>query len=253
MKSSLSGVALAAAILVAPALGGANASAQPTPPRQEHVAFAAGASAATVKGQLKGDESIDYLVRASAGQTIAVTLTPSNRSTYFNVLPPGSADVAMFADQSGEPYKGMLPADGDYKVRVCQMRNAARRNAVSTFTLTIGVTGKPLAPLPAKQDAIVGGTHYHATAQVTCLPMPYGDKTPRKCDAGVVRRGTDGTATVEISLGTAGKRRILFVAGKPVAADAMDKMTVTRQGDETTVTFESGEYHTIPDAFVIGG
>jgi hypothetical protein len=110
--------------LVAPALGGA--SAQPTPPRQEHVAFAAGASAATVKGQLKGDESIDYLVRASAGQTIAVTLTPSNRSTYFNVLPPGSADVAMFADQSGEPYKGMLPADGDYKVRVYQMRNAAR-------------------------------------------------------------------------------------------------------------------------------
>lgn len=30
-------------------------------------------------------------------------------------------------------------------------------------------------------------------------------------------------------------------------------MTVTRKGDETTVTFESGEYHTIPDAFVIGG
>ena len=32
--------------------------------------------------------------------------------------PPGSADVAMYAGQTGEGYTGMLPTDGDYKVRV---------------------------------------------------------------------------------------------------------------------------------------
>jgi len=32
----------------------------------------------------------------------------------------------MYAGQTGEAYTGMLPADGDYKVRVYLMRNAAR-------------------------------------------------------------------------------------------------------------------------------
>jgi hypothetical protein len=69
----------------------------------------------------------------------------------------------------------------------------------------------------------------------------------------VIRRGADGTGTVEISLGTAGKRRILFVAGKPVASDALQTMGATRQADETIVRFESGEYHRIPDALLTGG
>lgn len=251
--NSLSAVALVATCLIGTPLGVASASAQPAPPRQERVTFAAGTSSTTIKGQVKGDGDVDYVVRAAAGQTLTVTLKPSNASTYFNVLPPGSENVAMYAAQTGDPYSGMLPADGEYKVRVYLMRNAARRGAASTYTLTIGVTGKALAPLPAKQDAVVAGTHYHATAQIQCVAMPYGDKTPKPCEAGVVRRGTDGTATVEISLGDAGKRRILFVQGKPVASDAMDKMTATRKVDVTIVTFESGESHQIPDPFVVGG
>jgi hypothetical protein len=82
--------------------------------------------------------------------------------------------------------------------------------------------------------------------------MPYGDAKPQQCEAFVIRRGVDGTATVEIpSKGI--KRRILFVSGKPVASDSSEKMTVTRQGDVTTVKFESGEYYEIVDALIIGG
>jgi hypothetical protein len=248
------GLATAAALLLVPlGLGGSPAAAQPQPPREERVVFAKGASSATVKGQIKGDDTVDYVVRAGAGQTISVTLKPSNRSNYFNVLPPESADVAMYAAQTGEPYSSMLPADGDYKVRVYLVRAAARRNESSAYALTIGVTGKALAPLPASQDALVPGTKAHAKASTTCVPMPYVDTTAKQCDAWVTRRGTDGTATVEISLGTAGKRRILFVKGKPAVSDASEKMTSSRQGDTTVVTFESGERHEIPDAFVIGG
>ena len=58
--------------------------------------FAKGASSATVKGTLKGDQTIDYKVGARAGQTMKVTLQSSNGSNYFNVLPPGSSDVAVF-------------------------------------------------------------------------------------------------------------------------------------------------------------
>jgi hypothetical protein len=228
------------------------AGAQPAPPRQERVAFAKDASSATIKGQLKGDAYVDYVVGAAAGQTISVALKVSNRSNYFNVLPPGSADVAMHVGQDGEPYTGVLPTDGDYTVRVYLMRNAARRNEVSDYTLTISVTGKALAPLPASQDALLPGTPFHASAMVRCLPMPYGDAKPQQCEAFVIRRGVDGTATVEIP-SKAIKRRILFVSGKPVASDSSEKMTVTRQGDVTTVKFASGEFYEIPDAFIFGG
>ena len=240
--------AAAALVLLQPGSTGA----QPAPPRQERITFAKGASSATIKGQLKGDADVDYVVRAAAGQTLSVALKVSNRSNYFNVLPPGSADVAMYVGQTGEAFTGMLPADGDYKVRVYLMRNAARRNETSDYTLTIGVTGKALAPLPASKDALLPGTPFHASASITCLPMPYGDTKPQRCEAFVIRRGVDGTATVEIpSKGI--RRRILFVKGEPVASDSAETMTVTRKGDVTTVKFESGEYYEIVDALVIGG
>jgi len=240
---------LAATVALAPV--SAPAWAQPAPPREERVTFAKGASVATISGQLKGDADVDYLVRAAAGQTLSVELKVTNRQNYFNVLPPGSDGVAMYAAQTGEPYTGILPADGDYKVRVYLMRSAARRNEASTYTLTIRVTGAALPALPASQDALVPGTPFHASASIKCV-APFGDPPPKPCEAFVIRRGIDGTATVEIAY-AGGRRRLLFVKGKPVASDASDKMTFTRQGEVTTVRFESGEFYEIPDPLVIGG
>ena len=228
------------------------AGAQPAPPRQERVTFAKGASSATIKGQIKGDADVDYVVRAAAGQTLSVSLKASNSGNFFNVLPPGSADVAMHVAQDGQPYTGILPADGDYKIRVYLVRAAARRNEVSNYELTIGVTGQALAPLPASEDAKLPGTPFHARGPVTCLAMPYGDAKPQQCDGFVIRRGHDGTATVEVrSQGIT--RRILFVKGKPVASDSSQPMTVSRKGDVTVVKFESGEFYEIIDAMVSGG
>jgi hypothetical protein len=223
--------------------------------RSERVQFKKGAASAVIKGRLKGYASVDYLVRAGAGQTISVSLKPSNRSTYFNVLPPGSKDVAMYAAQTGEEYKGILPADGDYAIRVYLVRAAPRRNESSDYTLTVGVAGKPLAPLPAARDALVPGTAFHATAQIACVPYleTFREKKPQACAAGVIRRGVDGTATVEIPQEGSVTRRILFVTGKPVASDSPSPLTSSRQGDVTTVTFDAGERYEIPDAFVSGG
>ena len=68
----------------------------PPPPRKERVTFAKGASSATIKGTLKGGADVDYLVRAAAGQTLEVKLHGTNAQNDFNVLPPGSANVAMY-------------------------------------------------------------------------------------------------------------------------------------------------------------
>jgi hypothetical protein len=127
--------------------------------------------AASLQGKLKGDDTVDYVVRAAAGQTLSVTLKKTNPQNYFNVLPPGSNDVAMYVGQTGDDFKGVLPTDGDYTVRVYLMRAAARRNEASDYTLTVGVTGKALAALPASQDAILPGTPFHASAPISCVPF----------------------------------------------------------------------------------
>ncbi len=236
------------------ALAGAVAAADgPPSPRKERVSFAKGASSATVQGTLKGGNDVDYLVRAAAGQTLEVKLQGTNSQNDFNVLPPGSANVAMFVSSvSGtRSWSGILPADGDYAIRVYMMRPAARRNEASKYTLTVAVTGKALPPLSAARDAKVAGTAYHATGKVACT-LPY-QADVKSCDAGVVRRGNDGTATFE-AIGSMGvQRRILFVQGKPVAADTMDPVTATRQGDVTIVKVGDDERYDIPDAFLGGG
>jgi hypothetical protein len=237
-------------LLLALALIGAAAAAPG--PRQEKVQFATDASSAVIKGHLKGDADVDYVVRAAAGQTLSVTLKETNPQNYFNVLPPGSTGGAMFVGDTGEDYAGMLPSDGDYVVRVYLMRPAARRGESSDYTLTIGVTGKPLAPLPATQDALVPGTSYHATAKIKCVPA-YETAT-KDCDAAVIRRGHDGTATLEV-VGAAESRSILFVKGRPVASNAsrIEVLSSERQGDVTVVKLGDSERYEVPDALLTGG
>jgi hypothetical protein len=225
----------------------------PPQPRKKRVTFAKGMSSATIKGTLKGGADVDYLVRAEAGQMLEVKLQGTNAQNYFNVLPPGSANVAMFAgDTSDKPsWSGVLPADGDYAIRVYLMRPAARRGESSKYTVTVAVSGKALPPLSAARDAKIAGTAYHATARVPCT-LPYQPDV-KSCDAGVVRRGNDGTATFEV-IGPAGvQRRILFVQGKPVASDTMDPVSAARQGDVTVVKVSHDERYDIPDAFLNGG
>ncbi len=159
----------------------------------------------------------------------------------------------MFIGQIGGDFKGILPTDGDYTIRVYLMRSAARRNESSNYILTISVTGKPLVAIPVSQDAVIPGTPYHARAPLTCVINPYAETKPQKCEAFVIRRGFDGTATVEIKQDGRVKRRILFLEGKPVASDSSESMTVTRHGDVTTVKFDSGEHYEIVDALIFGG
>jgi hypothetical protein len=223
--------------------------------RTERVHFKKGATTAVIKGRLQGYSDVDYLVRGGAGQTITVSLKRSNLSNYFNLLPPGSNDVAMYAGQTGQGFKGVLPTDGDYRIRVYLVRAAARRNESSTYTLTITVTGKALAPVPASKDAVIPGTPFHASGKIICVPEieKFREKKPQECEAYVIRRGFDRTATVEIPQANSIIRRILFVRGKPVASDSPYPVAFSRKDDLTIVTFDTDERYEIPDALVFGG
>jgi hypothetical protein len=111
--------------------------------RRQPIAFAKGATAATVKGSIKGHQVVDYQLRAAAGQTMTVVFKPGNRSAYFNVLPPGSDEALFVGSASGDRFAASLLADGVYTIRVYLMQDAARRNETATYTLETAVTGNP--------------------------------------------------------------------------------------------------------------
>lgn len=110
--------------------------------REVPVQFPKGQEGVTLKGHLKGNETVDYQLYAGAGQTMNVTLKSSNRMNYFNVLPPRSGTALFVGADSGNHYSGTLPKRGPYSVRVYLMRAAARRNETADYTLDVQITGK---------------------------------------------------------------------------------------------------------------
>jgi hypothetical protein len=213
------------------------------------VAFAKGASSATLKGSIKGDQDHSYLVDARAGQTMTVTLASTKGSAEMNVWAPGNdTAISLGAD---DPYNVtvVLPATGRYKVQVYQMRASARRGETANYTLTVAVHGGTTAAKPS-HDALVAGTNYHATADISCVTTP-GGKTGA-CKAGVIRKGS-GNAVVEMQTPDGGQRSITFTGGKATGSDANAKMTATKDGDITTVRIGAVEVYYIPDAFLFGG
>lgn len=233
-------------------LGSGAIAAAPAERSFKEVRFAPGHSSIVIKGAIQGYHDVDYHLQAGAGQTLKVNMKGSNGANYFNVIAPGAGDVAMCVGQiDHNSFERMLPVEGVYTLRVYLMRSAARRNETSQYTLDVAVTGKPLKALPAARDAKLPGTPDHASSTVACS-LPY-DKETKQCDAFVIRRSFDGTATVEVRGSRSHLRRILFVQGKPVASDSSQAMSASRRGDVTEVRFGEDERVEIVDALVTGG
>ena len=118
--------------------------------RTERVHFAKGATSAVVEGTITGYQTVDYVLGASKGQSMNVSMATKNAATYFNILAPGETEVAFFNGSVSEnQYEGVLPATGDYKIRVYMMRSAARRNEKANYRLEMIVSGKPQAAAAA--------------------------------------------------------------------------------------------------------
>ena len=245
----LAGQALVCALAVAGPWASVAASIETRP-----VQFAKGASSATVIGTLVGDKTVDYKLRARAGQAMSVKLTTSNASNYFNVLPPGSQGEAIFVGSSGgNEWSGTLAADGEYTIRVYLMRNAARRNEKADYSLAVCVTGKPskvaaLGRAPAS-DAKLKGTQFHATGQLPCW-MGNAPENSAQCPFGVIR-GSLGNADVRIKP-EGGLERLLTFRGNSVTSGS-EKVKATKTGDTWTIEVKDYEHYRVYDSVIFGG
>lgn len=159
--------ALASSITVLePVVAGGSAQAQE---RRETIRFAPGRSGATLRGKIRGDESVSYRIKASAGQRLVVDLRTSNPSNYFNVSREGASEALFIGSSEGNRLDMALPSGGAYIIDVYLMRNAARRNESAAYTLSVRVTGaagyedgggyKP-APQPDFADSLAGGPDF---------------------------------------------------------------------------------------------
>lgn len=210
----------------------------------------ASGTAQKVVGSIRGYQYTDYQLKLGAGQTLSANYADSNRKAHFGVLPPGTTTTFMHNGTiSGDKVLRRVPVDGIYTIRVFMMANEARRGSTAKFTLMVGVSGKALMPLKASADALIPGTPYHASTDVTVML----DGKSVSCPAYVIRRSMDGTATVEVRLPDKTRRRVLFEKGKPVASDSIESMTAARKGDETVIQFGSVMTVGVPDALVFGG
>lgn len=243
-------LACVAAGLLAISLPAGDGVAQPAIESQR-VSFRAGADSTLLTGQLKGDQSVDYILRAGAGQTLKVELKGSNPQNYFNVIAAGSDSALFIGSSSGHRFHGLLPSDGDVRVRVYLMRPAARRHESSSYSLKLGTGGAPLAPVPASRDALIPGTPYHASADVPCVSG--GGRQVANCKAFVIRRANN-SGTVVVTNPQGQTRQFLFVNGKAVASDQPETLSVQRRGDVSVLSLgENFERYEIVDALVVGG
>lgn len=109
-----------------------------TAPKQ--ISFGKGKTGTSVTGKIKGNESIDYQLRAGAGQTMTVDFKASKGSAYFNVLPPGSTGEAIFVgSREGNHFKGNLPSDGVYTLRLYLMGAAKDEDKTVSYTLKVNI------------------------------------------------------------------------------------------------------------------
>jgi hypothetical protein len=224
--------------------------------RVVNVQFKPNKTGTTIKGSIKGRQTIDYRLKARSGQQMTVSLDTTNLSNYFNVLPPGSETALFVGSTSGNKWTGTLPKDGDYTIRVYLMRSAARRNEKAHYTLTVGIAGEALGAA-RKGDAKVPGTPYHATGLVPCSVGP-DPKGSAQCSFGVIR-GAHGNAEFyladpgfDVTLHKDHLRVLRFIGGKVTSADSKARVTAEKRGDEWSVSIDGFYFYTITEADIVG-
>ncbi len=81
------------------------------------IQFAPGAVSATVSGDLTAYESDDYVVRALAGQTMAVTISSPNNNVLLTIVGADGSPLTNGLMSGASEWRGQLPTAQDYIIR----------------------------------------------------------------------------------------------------------------------------------------
>ncbi|QBN20321.1 PPC domain-containing protein [Flavobacterium nackdongense] len=220
------------------------------------VSFPKGKSSTVIQGSITGDQTIDYTVGANAGQTLKVTFKQLSKSSFFNVLPPGSENVADFISQTeGNTCSLNLTKSGTYKIRVYQMRSTARRGEKATYSLSIsipaGSSSKSSSTASANTsysgDAKVAGTKYNATGDL---------RAKNGTDSAMAKFGVirfNGGAEIHATIPRGLKRVFVFSKGEWSCKTERCTIVSQKASDIWEIIVNDYEHYFIPDAVIYGG
>ena len=109
------------------------------------VKFPAGQFGTMLEGTITGKDYADYKLKANGGQKLfpemKVAKTNGNGTIYYNILPPGSNDVAIFNGSMDDDNNSLteLPETGEYTVRVYLMGNDEDAGKSVTYNLDVSI------------------------------------------------------------------------------------------------------------------
>ncbi|MGR3377977.1 hypothetical protein [Salipiger abyssi] len=132
MKRNIRSLALGMALVTAwPALAAAQ--------MVSDVHFPKGQYGTHVSGEVTGHDYHDYRLGAGQGQEMFVELDSSG-SAYFNILPPGSDNVAIYNSSiNGNATTVELPEKGTYTIRVYLMGNDQDAGKTVAYELDLSI------------------------------------------------------------------------------------------------------------------
>ncbi|MGH9903558.1 MAG: hypothetical protein ACRD68_17265 [Pyrinomonadaceae bacterium] len=129
---------------------------------KQRIRFARGSTTATVKGVVRGDRGVVYVLGARKGQTLTAKIsgsTPNNDVAFSIDTPAGKSLMGAEGDDYGNQWRGELPETGDYRIEIGTIESESSR-----YTLTVTVEGNPAAanrtpPGPQSGAGSVTGTY----------------------------------------------------------------------------------------------
>jgi hypothetical protein len=109
-----------------------------TLPSASRIQFAAGGTGATVEGIVDSSQTLYYVLKANAAQTMSVKLASPNGDVYLGVF---GADGQVLLNSSAQQttWSGTLPATQDYYLSM------TAGNGKSSYTLTVDIPPAPAA------------------------------------------------------------------------------------------------------------
>ncbi len=119
-------------------------------PTTKRIIIPSGTTSATENGTLAAFGEITYLVGASAGQVMTVTLTATAEEIAMGIYDPNGNMLLNPADLS-KTWKASLPADGDYRIELAAVLGIMDKN----YGLKVELT-TPVATLERDADTSPG-------------------------------------------------------------------------------------------------
>ncbi|MEO8392531.1 MAG: hypothetical protein ABI700_06025 [Chloroflexota bacterium] len=117
----------------------------PSTDTTERFSFAPATNSALVYDQIDGTSLDTYLINASAGQRMQISVASPNNNVYLTLVSPGGSPLAR-AQNGAQGYDQALPESGDYRLQI----SAPVGTAQTSYSFEIIITGSlPQPPPPA--------------------------------------------------------------------------------------------------------